>query len=151
MGLVVEAGHVVVGLRLEIRREEPAVGIGREKRQTPALGEIADQRRDENGLAGAGEPRHAKPQRRREKVRDPMARLSQAVGYGQGKVSGAQEGNLITVSLTKRRPGAPQGSAACGRRLAVEHDEHAGADHRQPHEDERRASQEFEHSSLHRP
>ncbi len=65
MSLVIEAGHRVVGLRLEPRAGDAAAGIGLEQRQPAAMDEIVDERRDENGLAGAGEAGHAEAERRR--------------------------------------------------------------------------------------
>ena len=53
MALIVEARHVVVGLRLEHRRRDAAARIGPEKRQAAAMQEIVDEGGDEDGLAGA--------------------------------------------------------------------------------------------------
>ncbi len=69
MVLIGEARHVVVGLRLERAADQPAFGVNAKHRQhvlAPAqgrarrLGQMLDQRGDEDRLAGAREPGHAK-------------------------------------------------------------------------------------------
>ena len=57
MLLVGEAGHAVVGLRLEIGAGNPPLGHGGEERQAAAGDEIAHQRGNEDGLARARQPR----------------------------------------------------------------------------------------------
>ena len=66
--LVVEARHRVVGLRLEVGALDAPLGLGHEERQAAAGDEIADERGDEDGLAGARQPGDAEPQRGRHHV-----------------------------------------------------------------------------------
>ena len=65
MRLVVEARHLVVGLRLEPRFGEPALAVGVEERQPAAMHEIVDERGDEDGLSRARQPGDAEPDGRR--------------------------------------------------------------------------------------
>ena len=66
--LIVEARHRVVGLRLEPGAGDPAGGVRFENREATAAGEAVNQRRDEDGLAGARQSGDAEPDRRMEKV-----------------------------------------------------------------------------------
>ncbi len=75
--LVGEARHAVVGLRLQIGARDAALGHGREERQPAAHQEVADERRDEHGLARAGEPGDAEAHGRRHQVGEARARLSE--------------------------------------------------------------------------
>ena len=63
MRLVVEAGDVVVGLRLKPRLREPPLAIGFKQRQAAAMHEIVDQRADEDGFPRARQSGDAKPHR----------------------------------------------------------------------------------------
>ncbi len=94
---VVEARNVIVGLRVEVRRDQAPLGGGREERQPPALREIADQRRDENRLAGARQAGDAEAQRGREQVREKLTGFGKTVGECLRKVARGQ-GNLIRGS-----------------------------------------------------
>jgi hypothetical protein len=62
--LIVEAGHGVVGLRLEPGAGDPAGGERLENRKAAAAGQPVNERRDEHGLAGARQPCDAEPHRR---------------------------------------------------------------------------------------
>ena len=79
MRLVIEARHVVVGLRHQLAPGEPPAGIGLEERQPAAVHEVVDERGDEHGLAGAGKPGHAEPHGRRAACRSRPSTLSTAI------------------------------------------------------------------------
>ena len=66
--LVGEARHGVVGLRLEAGARNPPFGGGREHRKPHAGEQIADERRQEHRLAGAGEAGHAEAQAAARKI-----------------------------------------------------------------------------------
>src|SRR5690606_39709085 len=59
MRFIVEPRDIVVGLRLQVSPQDAALRVGVEEWQPPAVRQIANERGDENGLAGAREPRHA--------------------------------------------------------------------------------------------
>ena len=63
-----KARHRVVGLRLQPGAGDPPGGERLEDRKAAAAGEAVNQRRDEDGLAGARQPGDAKPDRRIEKL-----------------------------------------------------------------------------------
>ena len=77
MGLVVEARHRVVGLRLEPRARDAHAAQRREHRQPPAMQQLMHQRGDEDGLAGAGEAGDAEPDGR---IDQPGAELADRAG-----------------------------------------------------------------------
>ena len=81
--LVIEAGHAVVGLRFEIGADDPMLGVGREKRQSAAGNEIADERRDEDGLAGARQAGDAKTYRWRQIIAEARLRVLDEIGVGE--------------------------------------------------------------------
>ena len=60
--LVGEAGHGVVGLRLQTSAADAAFRGGGQNRHPRTRDQIVDQGGDEHGLAGAGKPRDAQPQ-----------------------------------------------------------------------------------------
>lgn len=80
MSLVIEARHAVVGLRFEIGADDATFGVGGEERQTPACDEVTDQRRYEDGLAGARKTRHAEAYRWRQVVREASLRIFEKIG-----------------------------------------------------------------------
>ena len=63
-----KARHRIVGLRLQPGARDPPGGERLEDRKAAAAGEAVNQRRDEDGLAGARQPGDAKPDRRIEKL-----------------------------------------------------------------------------------
>ena len=63
-----EARHGVVGLRLQVGREDAALGGGAQLRHPAALEQVRDQRGDEHGLAGAAEAGDAEPDHRVEQA-----------------------------------------------------------------------------------
>ena len=64
--LVLEARHRVVGLLFEEGARNASRLLRLEQRQAAAMDEIVDEGGDEDRLAGAGQPGHAEPERRRE-------------------------------------------------------------------------------------
>ncbi len=96
--LVVEARHLVVRLRLEVGALDAALGFRHEERQASAGDEIANERGDEDGLAGTGQPGDAEPQRGRHHVGQQGAgampslarwvvQIGNGLGCGQGGTS----------------------------------------------------------------
>ena len=73
MRLVVETRHRIVGLRLEPRTGDAPARQRLEHRQTSAMQQVMHQRRDEHGLAGAGEAGHAEADGRIEQARAEFA------------------------------------------------------------------------------
>ena len=63
-----KARHRVVGLRLQPGAGDPPGGERLEDRKAAAAGEAVNQRRDEDGLAGARQPGDAEPDRRIEEL-----------------------------------------------------------------------------------
>ena len=76
MLLVGEAGHGVVGLRLEVGAGDAALGHGGKERQPSAGNQAAHQRCDENGLAGARQAGDAQPHGRRHQVERALRQRS---------------------------------------------------------------------------
>jgi hypothetical protein len=68
MCFVIEARHAVVGLRFEIRPDDPMLGVGGEERQATSRNEVADEGRNENGFTGAGETGDAETYGRRQVI-----------------------------------------------------------------------------------
>jgi hypothetical protein len=56
------------------------LGVGREERQTSAGDEVTDQRRYEDGLAGARKARHAEAHRWRQVIREACLRVFEKIG-----------------------------------------------------------------------
>ena len=54
--------------------------VGREERQTSAGDEVTDQRRYEDGLAGARKARHAEAHRWRQVIREACLRVFEKIG-----------------------------------------------------------------------
>jgi len=76
MRLEVEARHRVVGLGLQIGRENPPLGRGAQARHPRPVHQVGHQRGDEDGLAGArqagdAQPDHRVRQRRRHRLDHP--------------------------------------------------------------------------------
>ncbi len=61
MGLVIEPGHIVVGLRHEPGLGEPLACAGVKERQAATMHEVMDEGGDEDRLAGARKAGHAEP------------------------------------------------------------------------------------------
>ena len=100
--LVVEARHRVVGLRLEVGALDAPLGLGHEERQPPAGDEVADQRGDEDGLAGARQPGDAEPQRGRHHVGQQGAGAMPSLARGVVQIGNGRKwtrGDLSRVPL----------------------------------------------------
>ena len=80
--LVFEAGHGVVGLRLQIGAGETALRRRSKNGKPRARDEIVHERGDEHGLAGAREAGHAEPNRRRDEVGGIIAEIAEDVARG---------------------------------------------------------------------
>ena len=84
--LVGKARQAVVGLRLEIGARDAALRHGGEERQAAAGDQVAHQRGDEHGLAGARQAGDAEAQRRRHGVGKARARAPQRARRRVGDV-----------------------------------------------------------------
>ena len=113
MRLVVEARHLVVGLRLQPRPASRPLGIGLEERQPAAMHEIVDERGDEDGLAGARQAGHAEAQRRRKQRRRPVGERVERQQRFVGEVGERlRSAGRLAVAWAS---GTPPGSRAPGR------------------------------------
>ncbi len=82
MLLIFEARDDLVRLRFQIGAQQAPLGGRVEERQPAAGDEIVHERGDEHGLAGAGEPGHAEPHRRRNEAGSEVADIADGIAGG---------------------------------------------------------------------
>ncbi len=122
MALVVEPRHRVVGLGGELRTGDAPVRQRLEHREAAAAQQAMQQRGDEDCLAGARKPRHAKPNCRMDEI---FAEFGEGAGrkprlfddVGDDRRHGAQDVGFAAdrrKSITDR-----QVTAAASRRLSA--------------------------------
>ena len=115
MILVGEPRDGVVGLWLQVRREDAPFGLGAQLRHPPAVDQVGDQRGDEHGLAGAAEPRHPEPDHR---VADHPADIGHRVLDAVGEAAG-QTVEIQSAASSLACPRSSRSWRWLQRRLAI--------------------------------
>ncbi len=109
MVLVGEARDGMVRLRLQIRREDAPLRFGPELRHPTPVDQVCNQRRDEDGLARAAEPRDPEPDHRiAEHTADLVHGLLDPAGHAAGQahqVQGRDPPSVGGADLIPRRRG----------------------------------------------